>query len=194
MTRTKIRGYLERISDLEFQLIEPDIVELISKLPHSQLLIDFAHVLGHRSSSLEAADAIEQHILEAHYQTSGKKGIYLNIVKKIRDRFEEPESEKEQEAARLFNQQLLKLCAGLRLFLQHSKVSNSAQSLLALFEGKVQQEIESFDEYDYLNFLHLQRKLLLGFDSEIEVAKDLRSLIDTLQDEIQQLDINDPVY
>ena len=63
MTRTRLRGYLERISDVEFQCVEPSIIEAVSKLDLSQLLIDLSHVLGLRSSSKEAADNIEETIV-----------------------------------------------------------------------------------------------------------------------------------
>ena len=199
MTRTRLRGYLERISDVEFQCVEPSMIDAVSKLELSQILIDLSHVLGLRSSKKEAADNIERYVLNAHFEHSGKRLIYEGIVKRIRERGESQESSsKGLEDQRRFSNYLVKLIFDLRLFLDGNDAPKSAERLLGFLEKEFQEEISAndFDEFDYLNCLKLQQKLLRAFDSDCAFSDRINLLDEFLGKEIQGLPAieRDPVY
>ena len=199
MTRTRLRGYLERISDVEFQCVEQTIIDAVSKLDLSQILIDLSHVLGLRSSKKEAADNIERYVLNAHFEHSGKRGIYEGIVKRIRERSKSKEpSSKCLEDQRRFSNYLVKLIFDLKTFRDGNAASKSAERLLEFLEKEYQEEISAneFYEFDYLNCLKLQQKLLRAFDPNCAFSDRIKLLDEVLGGEIKGLPAieRDPIY
>ena len=189
MTRTKLRAFLERISDAEFQYVETSIIDVLSKLENSQILIDLAHVLDLRSSKKEAADNIERYVLNAYYQNVGKRGVFENIVKRIRERGESEESNSsELDERQRFSSHLAKLIFDLRMFLDNKDVSKSAQRLVEFLEEEYQEEIsgKEFSELDYLNFLEFNRRLSTGFLPSSTIPDRVSLLVEALKDEIDE--------
>ena len=189
MTRTRLRAFLERISDAEFQYVETSIIDVLSKLENSQILIDLAHVLDLRSSKKEAADNIERYVLNAHYQNVGKRGVFENIVKRIRERGESEESNSNKlDERQRFSNHLAKLIFDLKMFLDNKDVSKSAQRLVEFLEEEYQEEIsgKEFSELDYLNFLELNRRLSTGFLPSSTIPDRVSLLVEALEDEIDE--------